>query len=158
VREALERNFVLACARGDCLREAAEVDDGRTVVPASEPRHCEFCGGSANQRAVGEMIAACRAKGWRRVCVVGGSPNARTALTQLAGRDLDLKLVDGTISRHKGQADSDLAWADVVVVWGSTQLNHKVSILYKGPTVVQMARRSIQELARAVTRKALGGR
>lgn len=158
VRKVIEEKFVLVCARGDCKQEAAAVQDGRTVVPASEPRHCEFCGGSANQRAVEEMLRACRGRGWKRLCVVGGSPNARTALQQLAGRDLDLKLVDGTISRSRGQADSDLGWADVVVVWGSTQLNHKVSILYKGPNVVQMARRSIQELAKAVIRKAAGGR
>ncbi|MCK6479115.1 MAG: hypothetical protein L6R43_02875 [Planctomycetes bacterium] len=152
VREALERNFLLVCARGDCKEEAAAVRDGRTVVPASAPRHCAVCGGSANQRAVEEMLRACQVRGWRRLCVVGGSPNARTALTQLIGRDLDLKLVDGTMSRSKGQADSDLGWADVVIVWGSTQLNHKVSLLYKGPNVVQMARRSIQELAKSVTR------
>lgn len=119
VREALTKYFLLVCARGDCRQEAAEVEDGRAVVPASEPRHCEFCGGSANQRAVEEMLRACRKRGWTRLCVVGGSPNARSALTKLVGRDLDLKLVDGTQSRHKTQADSDLAWADVVVIWGA---------------------------------------
>ncbi len=158
VQKVIEERFVLVCSRGDCRQEAAAVHDGRTVVPASEPRHCEFCGGSANQRAVEEMLRAYRARSWKRLCVVGGSPNARTALQQLVGRALDLKLVDGTVSRNRGQADSDLGWADVVVIWGSTQLAHKVSILYKGPNVVQMARRSIQELARAVTKAAAGGR
>jgi hypothetical protein len=158
VRQLIEVRFVLVCGRGDCKQEAAAEEDGRTVVPASEPRHCELCGGSANERAVKGMIEACRRRGWKRLCVVGGSPNARTSLQQLAGHALELKLVDGTMSRHRTQADSDLSWADIVVIWGSTQLNHKVSILYKGPNVVQMARRSIQEVARAVTRAAEGGR
>ncbi len=158
VRRLIEEKFLLVCARAECRKEAVAILDGRTVVPASEPHHCGFCGGSANQRAVREMIEACGLRGWKRLCVVGGSPNARAALQQLVGRSLELKLLDGTISRSRGQADSDLGWADVVVVWGSTQLSHKVSILYKGPNVVQMARRSIQELARSVTRAATGGR
>lgn len=154
VRRVLEEQFVLVCSRGDCKQEAAAVRDGRSVVPASAPHHCEFCGGSSNQRAVDEMLRACRARGWTRLCVVGGSPNSRTSLQQLAGRALDLRLVEGTVARHRSQAAHDMAWADVVVVWGSTQLDHKVSILYKGPNVVALARRSIQELARAVTRSA----
>ncbi|MCK6479396.1 MAG: hypothetical protein L6R43_04380 [Planctomycetes bacterium] len=127
-------------------------------MPASETRFCAYCGGSANVRAVGRMIGACVARGWRRLCVVGGSPHSRTELQRLVGGALELKLVDGTASRSRGQARSDLAWADVVVVWGSTQLDHRVSLLYKGPNVVQMARRSIQEVAREVERAAAGGR
>ena len=103
-----------------------------------------------------EMIEACRARGWRRLCVVGGSPNARTALQEIVGRDLELRLVDGTVSSSRAHADANLGWADVVVVWGSTQLAHKVSLLYTGENVIQMARRSIQELARSVTKSARG--
>jgi hypothetical protein len=158
VARLVEEMFLLVCPRPECRAEAAGIGDGRTVVPASEPRHCAFCGGSGNERAVRRMIEACRARGWRRLCVVGGSPHARTALEALVGRDLELKLVDGTVARSRGQADSDLGWADVVVVWGSTQLDHRVSILYKGPNVVQMARRSIGEVAREVVRAAEGGR
>ncbi len=157
VRKVIEERFLLVCARGDCRQEAAAAQDGRAVAAASVQAHCEFCGGSSNERAVKQMLEACRRRGWRRLCVVGGSPNARTALRQLAGRELDLKLVDGTVARSRGQADSDLGWADVVVVWGSTQLDHKVSILYKGPNVIQMARRSVKELAKAVVRAAEGG-
>jgi hypothetical protein len=158
VRRFIEDRYLLVCGRGECRAEAAAAArEGRTAVPASETRFCAFCGGSANVRAVGRMIEACRARGWRRLCVVGGSPHARTELTRLVGGELELKLVDGTASRSRGQARSDLAWADVVVIWGSTQLDHRVSLLYRGPNVVQMARRSIQEVAREVERAAAGG-
>jgi hypothetical protein len=156
VRAALEERFLPVCGRGDCREEAAA--DGRTLVPASEPRHCALCGGSANQRAVEGMVAACGTRRWRRICVVGGSPNARRALGELVGGRLDLRLVDGTASRNSNQAAADLSWADVVVIWGGTQLDHRVSQLYKGGNVIALARRSIQEMARAVVRAADGGR
>ena len=158
VRRLLAELFLLVCARSDCREAADAVGDGRVVAPATDPQHCAFCGGSANERAVLEMLEACRTRGWRRLCVVGGSPHTRTALEGLVGDALELRLVDGTISRSRGQADADLRWADVVVVWGSTQLGHAVSLLYKGPNVVQMARRSVQEVARSVTRSARGER
>ncbi len=155
VRAVLEERFLPACGRGDCRGEAAA--DGRTVVPASEPRFCALCGGSANQRAVEGMVAACGARGWRRLCVVGGSPNARKALEGLVAGRLDLRLVDGTASRNGAQAAGDVAWADLVVIWGGTQLDHRVSQLYRGGNVVSLARRSVQEAARAVVRAAGGG-
>ena len=157
VARLVEEMFLLVCSRPECRAEGAAAGDGRTVVPASEPRHCAFCGGSSNERAVARMLEACRARGWRRLCVVGGSPHARTALEELVGAAMELKLVDGTVSRTRGQAAADLLWADVVVVWGSTQLDHRVSLLYKGENVVQMARRSIAEVAKEVAKAAAGG-
>ncbi|RMF79861.1 MAG: hypothetical protein D6739_10680 [Nitrospirae bacterium] len=154
VREALEAAFFWVCNRGDCRAEAERRAAGRTVVPAAEPAACQVCGGSVNQRRVDEMVAACTARGWRRLVVVGGSPNARDELrANVAGR-LELRLLDGTTARTAKQARGDLAWADVVVVWGSTQLDHKVSNLYRGPKVIALHRRSIQELATEVARAA----
>jgi hypothetical protein len=152
VRRILAGRFSAVCSRGDCRKEAAEEADGRTVVLASSQEECAICGGSANQRAVDAMVAALEAADMSRLCVVGGSPNARVELERLVGGRLQTRLVDGTVARNAHRAHADLAWADRVAVWGSTMLDHKVSLLYKGPKVIQFARRSIQALAREVSK------
>ena len=67
---------------------------------------------------------------------------------------LELRLVDGTARRMRGEAQGDLAWADLVVVCGSSELGHKVSSLYtreRGSTpVVTSARRGVEAIAAAV--------
>lgn len=152
VREVLARRFMIVCPRGDCQADAADLADGRTIVPASSREECAVCGGSANRRAVDAMVAAFAHAGLRRLCVVGGSPNARVELERLVDGRLELRLVDGTASRTTRQARADLAWADRIAIWGSTQLAHRVSAPYRGDRVIQLARRSIQELALELAR------
>jgi hypothetical protein len=69
-------------------------------------------------------------------------------------------LVDGVERRTKAEAQGDLAWADVVLVWGSSILARKVSTLYTrdaGSTpVVVVPRRSIEALAGELVRHLAG--
>ena len=152
VEDVLSTSFLIVCSRGDCRMESAELADGRTVVPATSQSECAVCGGSANARAVDRMVSAMGQAGLSRLCVVGGNPNLRVELDRLVAGRLELRLVEGAVSRTGQQAASDLAWADRVAIWGGTILNHSVSGLYKGDSVIQFARRSIQELAREVVR------
>jgi len=154
---ALASAFCWVCNRGDCHEEAVRIAAGRTVVPAADPSQCQVCGGSVNQRSIDEMVAACAARGWHRLLVVGGSPNARDEISRILHGRLELRALDGTIARTLKQARADLGWGDVVVVWGSSQLDHKVSNLYTGPQVVTLHRSSIQELATEVVRAARRG-
>lgn len=156
VRAVLEERFIIVCSRGDCRAEGAELAGDRTVVTASVPEECAVCGGSANARAVDRMVEDMRRSGLTRLCVVGGSPNARAELERLVGGRIETRLVDGAVARSAAQAQADLAWADRVALWGGTILAHKVSRLYKGPSVIQFAKRSIQELAREVSRSVEG--
>ena len=103
------------------------------------------------------MVAACRRGGVRRIVVVGGSPDLRRELRGLVGDELELRLVDGTRSPDRRSARSDVAWADLVVVLGSSELAHKVSTLYtKDPEargkLVTTGRRGIEALADEVSR------
>lgn len=157
VSALLAERFVPVCGRGDCKEEAAEPGGDRIAVPASAPAHCGICQGSSNARAVDEMVRALRGAGLGRLCVVGGSPNTRTMFQHLVGNRLELRLVDGVSMRTASQARTDLAWADVVAIWGGTELDHKVSLLYKGPNVIQLARRSIRDLASEVAASVKGG-
>lgn len=154
VQAIIHRHFFLVCGRGDCqasAREAVSVgEEVRPIVPAASQPHCEICGGSANRRFVADMVAACAARGWQRLCVVGGSPHVREELERLVAGRLELRLVDGTRPRTEKEARADLAWSHCVVLWGSTQLDHKVSEHYAGPRVITVARRGIAELAKEV--------
>jgi hypothetical protein len=157
VARVLAERFVAVCSRGDCQAGIGTLARGRFPVAASSPGDCEVCGGSANARAVDDMVAAMGAVGLGKLCVVGGSPNSRTELETLVARRLDLRLIDGAVSRTVQQAQADTAWADRVAIWGGTILAHRLSNLYKGPNVIQFAKRSIQELAREVARSVHAG-
>jgi hypothetical protein len=83
-----------------------------------------------NRREALALIEAFAEAGKSRLLVVGGGPGTAEELTSLLGDAIDLRIVDGESHRNATQAQSELAWADVVAIWGSTILPHKVSKLY----------------------------
>lgn len=149
---AIDRSWRRACH--NCAPRSK--DDGRRLVTVP-PDACPSCGGSNNARAVRGMIDCCKSAGIQHVLIVGGSPNTRTALAELVGTELELRLVDGTRSSDKQAARSDIGWADLVVVLGATQLAHKVSLLYTRDAdarkkLVNTSRRGIEAIADDVAR------
>ena len=88
-----------------------------------------------------------------RLVVVVGSPATHEQLRELVGTRVDLRVVSGTERRTGNEAKADLAWADLVVIWGSTQLDHKTSRLYtaaRDDRVVTCAKRGIAALAATI--------
>jgi hypothetical protein len=157
VRALIAENFVLVCGRGDCGQRALALAGEREIALAASPELCAVCGGSVIRSAVGQMLAACQRAAWTRLCVVGGSPNTRRQLEEAVAGRIALRLIDGLTARTRRLAQADLSWADHVVVWGSTQLAHKVSLLYQGaPNASTVNRRGVAELARHVARQAAG--
>ncbi len=155
-RKALRRELILLCSR--CARAGAGVP-GRRAVVAALSKDCERCGGSANKLAIDRAAEACRRRSVVRVVVVGGSPGVHKSLVGLWPDDLELRIVPGT-DRHTGpRARANLGWADVVLVWATTQLDHKVSLLYtksKPPhagKVVRVSRRGIEALADRISER-----
>ncbi|MCB9833570.1 MAG: hypothetical protein H6807_13960 [Planctomycetes bacterium] len=147
VATALAEAFIRVCTRGDCQERGRVVAKGRAVVKATAPSSCDVCSGSAASPALKAMQKACAKVGWTRICVVGGSPNARREIESTEAAPIEFRLVEGTKARTKKAAAADLAWADLVVIWGGTQLDHKVSKLYMGdPKCSSMAKRSVAEL------------
>jgi hypothetical protein len=145
--------FSLHCASPACV-EAARAS-GLTPLRASSKGSCPHCGGSDNARAARELLAACAAAGVQRVLVVGGSPSVREELRAALGVALELRTVDGTERRTQERARGDLEWAQLVVLWGATELDHKVSGHYAHPPaphrgkLVHVARRGVAALATA---------
>lgn len=155
LKAVLSARFMLICTRAPC--RAAAVGTDRAVLDAARPTACEVCGGSANAAEIGKAIAALVAGGLRRIVVVGGSPSTREELRGLIADRLELRLVSGTDRRTGGDAKADLRWADLVVIWGSTELDHKISRLYTSASqgrVVTCARRGIAALAETLAKAA----
>lgn len=156
-REALAASLVLTCSAQQCQDEARGGE--RRRVPAQDKKHCEMCGGSDNQHAVDAFVRRAQERKMTRVVVLGGSPSTREELAALVKGRLELRTVDGTQRRTGQQARDDMAWAHLIVVWGATELAHKVSLLYthkgEGVRVVTCPRRGISALAQAAL-KALG--
>lgn len=113
---------------------------------------CENCGGSDHRAAALRFIAACRGR-VRHLLVVGGSPAGRQALTRhLSG--IEMQLLDGTAGLSLTRARQLLAWADLVLIWGRSQLDHRVSTHFTSsgdPKVVSAATRGIGGLLDAGT-------
>ncbi|MEW5737743.1 MAG: hypothetical protein AB1938_02395 [Myxococcota bacterium] len=125
----LSARFFLHCATPECVSFAKA--SGKEPVRCEPKGTCQRCGGSDNQRAARDLLEACRLRGYSKLVIVGGSPSVREELLRLVGAAIELRLVDGTKARPIEQAKADLAWADVVLLWGSTELHHKVSNQYQ---------------------------
>ncbi len=89
--------------------------------------------------------------------VVGGSPSVHEELRTLAPADWELRLVVGTERRTADAARADLRWADLVLIWGSSELDHKVSAHYTSSgslsqNVALVNRRGVAALLERATR------
>jgi hypothetical protein len=151
VRKTLAEALTLLCPR--CLPLAG---GSRLPVPAEDPRACESCGGSPNRLALRRAAEACRRGGVGRVLVVGGAPGVHEALQREWPPDVALRIVSGTERHTRQDAAARIAWADVILVWSATELDHAVSELYTkaGAKVVIVRRRGIEALADALASRA----
>ena len=155
VRQLLDATFARTCADPVCRAHLEREKPGRLLLPVRDPRACEFCGGSANRKAMRRLVSAGAQHHVTRLVVVGGSPSVRDELEHLRPDGWQLRLIDGTERRTLDKAKADLDWADLVLVWGSSELDHQVSRLYTdGPAqthrkVVTIARRGIAALLHA---------
>lgn len=141
----LREAFALHCHTPECTAFARAT--GRTAAQADSKQHCHRCGGSENARAAQELVEA----GLHRLVVVGGTPATREELERLLGKAIELRLVDGTRHRPIDRAKADLDWADRVLLWGATELHHKVSKQYADASatrhkVVHVPRRGVAQL------------
>jgi hypothetical protein len=126
-RAVLSSQLIRVCHRKTCR----DVEDPRERVFVATA-NCELCGGSPNRRAGQLAREALLAVGFAHVLVLGGTPATHAALIEaLAADALHVRCIDGKQgSRSAPTVEADLHWADVMVVWATTPLPHKVSRPY----------------------------
>ena len=147
VEKVLRDAFFRACHKPACREKAAVAERAGRAVVGTAPEHCDGCGGEDNRAAVEAMLAGMRRAGRTKLLVVGGAPNSRDELKSLCGQGCELRFL--TNDDRPGTKDT---WADVVVIWASTQLDHKMTQKIRGPHVVTCGRRGIAALAQSVLR------
>ena len=151
VDEALRAAFLRRCSETACRRDAC---DSRTEVLVSA-EHCEICGGSDNRRAVEGMLDAMRRAGCAKLLVAGGSPGTRGDLERLCGDRIGLRFVTEDTTPNRKTVGSLLGWSDIAVVWASTEISHKATVILRGPKVLKVTRRGVAALADAVRERCL---
>lgn len=147
------------CGNADCDRLAVARWPQKVRVLV-EPASCDICGGSSQRRAARLLAEALHQAGISRLLLLGGTPPQHTTLRDLLASDpLELRLIDGSARAHSaGEAAQLLAWAQLLVVWASTPLHHKVSVAYTGQAppslpVITVARRGVESLCRGIAEK-----
>lgn len=159
--EALLAPLMAVCADPVC-RDVAELD-GRLAVDGP----CAVCQGSASRRWWQRMARACVQACRTRLLIVGGSDpsHARVSLLAAETPGLAVSIVHGTSNQSRQRAREKVQSADLVIVWSSTILDHRVSDVYRAaveraPDVMRISvregGRGIVSLAQAVL-QALAG-
>ena len=147
-RDALESAFLWHCGNGDCRRQA-EASNGLLVDKA----HCTICGGSKDRSSLTAMASALNTAKVSKVLVVGGTEAKTREIREKSPRGIEWRFVDGTRSKDDRYFRPARRWAEVIVIWGSTVLDHRVSSHFEGKgdaRVITVTRRSIGALAEAV--------
>ena len=147
VSESLSETFIRVCGKDTCIRRSA--GDLRQQV-LTDARCCDICGGQDNRRAVNEMLHAMRSKGVKKLLVVGGSPNSRKELERLCNTSCELRFITGEENPVNKKVNAQRDWADIVLIWASTQISHKTTSSLHGPKVITVTRRGITALASTV--------
>lgn len=147
-REVLAEKVLRVC----CAECQAIARAGQVQLRVARQEQCQVCEGSNNRRAALHLGAAMRSRGASKLLIVGGTGTLHRELQGfLAGSGIEVRGIDATArTPSQKEAWADQRWADLVVVWASTPLPHKVSELYTrepvGRTPLTVARRGIEAL------------
>ncbi len=125
VEEVVRARIARSCGAAPCERVLA--GSGRAVVEVESP-FCEVCRGSEGERALLQMTDAMVASHRTRLLILGGSPASRTQIREsLRGRPIEIEFIEGDRPTGDKRARELSAGADIIVIWGGTILDHKVS-------------------------------
>lgn len=160
VGEALDTALAAHCGADGC-REIATRDPRDAVRVA--PQACEVCGGRGTDQALRTMVRSLKQAGRSRLVIVGGSPNSRQQLTDvLSDTTIKFRMVDGERAPQPRRAQQWAEWADLIVIWASTAVGHKVTEHFQRPEhtdhTIVVPRRGLEALAQEVERHLAGGR
>ncbi len=146
-RAVLEQVFLWRCRNGDCKREASGAGEPTLLV---EQAACSICGGSQDGSALRRMAAAAADANVSRILVVGGTEAKWDVIRAKSSKDVEWRFIDGKRSREDRHFRSHRQWAQVIVVWSSTPLDHRVSSHFDGKgdgRVITVTKRGVAALA-----------
>ena len=150
-RNAISRmigaRFLRTCHRVECRAKAEHPSKQRLDVA---PEHCEVCGGSAADLAGANLREAMRRAGKCRLLVIGGTPNTQAEVLKQLGDAGEVRFVSNGEAHSSRTASENKGWADVIVIWATTPIDHKITTHYRGPRTITVAQRGAAALASGV--------
>ena len=160
VEEVLRTTLLRAC--GDACKRIDRGGAGRAreAVIVTSPS-CEICRGSNNHRAAIEMLRTLERKHVTRIVVVGGTSNLWREIRAIFDEApaIEVRYVDGTNMSHSAKdALANKRWAQLIVVWAPTPLQHAVSNHYRSDALpedlrhVTVNRRGVEAFCGEVVR------
>ncbi|PDW02692.1 hypothetical protein [Candidatus Viridilinea mediisalina] len=156
VRALFNEQLRLTCGDPDCEALAKSQWPEKQPIQVS-PEACVICANSSQQRAARLLAAAMDKVGYHHLLILGGTPPQHTTLRELLnGTPLSIRAVNGSGRAHSAtEASRQLAWADMMVIWASTPLHHKISVPYTsqapaGMAVITVPRRGVESLCRGI--------
>ena len=165
-REVLEAAFLWHCNNGECRQAARDDTGGGEDLPRLlvAQERCRICGGDPSASVLGQAGQALTGAGIDRILVVGGTEAKEREIRQKSPPELAWRFVDGKRVRDDRYYQPHRDWAQVIVIWQSTPLDHKVSDHFDGKgdaRVITVRRRGVtaiaQELISHVARAGSGG-
>ena len=150
VKEALQTHFFWHCRRGDCTTDSIESGKPLLLVDG------ESCGASSHsprQALLSELGDALQERGIGKILLVGGTQEYWQEISSSSPKALNWRFVDGKKAKDERFYRPHKDWADLIVIWASTPLNHKVSKKFPSAgdrRVVTAAGRGIEAMARDV--------
>ncbi len=133
VREILTREFYRACDDPWCQTVGVLEAEGREIVTVAGDA-CQVCGGKKSCRSLKVAALVFEKRQIRRVVILGGTRAGQREIAAYASSsNVEFRFVDGTKHGRASQLAAPYSrWADLIVVWANTPINHTVSRTYKG--------------------------
>ncbi|MDE0023588.1 MAG: hypothetical protein OXP69_04160 [Spirochaetaceae bacterium] len=149
-RACLAANFLWHCNHGDCRAHVLRDDAPREPLLVDQAS-CAICGGSSDRKALARMASAMAKAGLSRILVVGGTTAKEQQMRQETG--VEWRFIYGKAAPPDRLMRSYRRWAEIIVIWASTPLKHRVSAHFVGKghrRVITVSKRGIVALADAV--------
>ena len=152
-RETLTDQFRWHCNNGECRRIAGEI----VALPLLlvEQHACSICQGNPSSSKLDLMADVAIAAGKRRIAVVGGTEKKEREIRRKSPQGMEWRFIDGSTVRDGRYYRAHRQWADIIIIWQSTPLDHRVSSHFDGKgddRVITVRRRGIDCLANEIMR------
>ena len=157
-QQVLSEQFLWHCNNGECRREAAAQNTVKPLLLV-EQRACHICDGNPSVKALQNMAEIAIDAGKSRILIVGGTEKKEREILGKCSGLVQWRFIDGKKARDDRYYRSHRKWAEIIIIWQSTPVDHRVSEHFDGKgddRVVTLRRRGIAALVDEVVRHCQG--
>jgi hypothetical protein len=120
-----------------------------------EQRACQICDGNPSVKALQNMAETVIDASKSHILIVGGTDKKEREILDKRSGLVQWRFIDGTKARDDRYYRSHRKWADIIIIWQSTPVDHRVSAHFDGKgddRVITVRQRGIHCLANEISR------